>query len=46
MIKFAPALIALALGLYFGLQQSGLNPFSSPPPASITDITLCLNSKF
>ncbi len=40
MIKFAPAIIALALGLFFGLQQSGLNLFSSPPPAKITDINL------
>ncbi len=39
-LKFAPALIALALGVFFGLQKTGLNPFASPPPARVTDITL------
>lgn len=39
-LKIAPALIALALGVYFGLDRSGLNPFTSPPPARVSDISL------
>ena len=40
LLKFSPALIALALGLYFGLQKNNPNPLSSPPPATIAAINL------
>ena len=40
LLKFSPALIALVLGIYFGLQKSGLNPLDSPPPATLGAIVL------
>ncbi len=34
------ALAALGLGLFFGLQQAGINPFASTPPATLSGISL------
>jgi thiol-disulfide isomerase/thioredoxin len=38
--KILLPVLALALGLLFGLHQAGLNPFVDPPEASLSEIVL------